>query len=143
MGMTMQKRQKRDFTIQIPPDLSWLDEDCKVWARVIRDRAPAPYENAIYRAMRRYGDNPWRPAEQPLMAPLTAEQTARGWEIDAAVKRMPWLYRNALIAWYIVPLSNPRWIARRMRITVRELGQRLGGALNLLELLLKKPNVVS
>ena len=141
MGVMMQKT--RQVTVQIPPDLSWLDEDCKIWARVVRDRAPAPYETAIYRAMRLYGDNPRRPAEQPPMAPLTAEQTAMGWEIDTAVKRMPWLYRNALIAWYIVPLSNPRWIARRMRITVRELGQRLGGALNLLELLLKKPKEIS
>ena len=136
--MTMQKRQKRDFTIQIPPDLSWLDEDCKVWARVIRDRAPAPYENAIYRAMRLYGDNPWRPSEQPPMAPLTAEQTARGWQIDKLIKKMPWIYRNALIVWYIVPLSNPSWIARRMRISLEELGQRLAGALNMLAVFLRR-----
>lgn len=128
----------KTYTIEIPPDLHWLDEECRIWARVVRDRGPAPCENAIYRAMRLYGDNSWRAPEAPPVAPLTAEQTARGWQIDEAVKNLPWLYRNALIAWYLVPLSNPKWIARRMKITRRELGSRLTGALMALELILKR-----
>ena len=129
----------KTYTIEIPPDLHWLDEECRIWARVVRDRGPAPCENAIYRAMRLYGDCARRMADDPPpVAPLTAEQTARGWQIDEAVKRLLWLYRHALIAWYVVPLSNPFWIARGMKISLRELGTRLIGALNLLEAILRR-----
>ena len=139
MKVGAETEMTRSFSIEIPADLKWLDEDCHLWARVVRDPGPAPCENAIYRAMRLYGDaTKWRPQDEEPPAPLSAEQVARGWEIDEAVKRMPWLYRNALVAWYVVPLSNPRWIARRMRITVKELGQRLVGALNLLDAMLKR-----
>ena len=121
------------YVIIIPTDLSVIDDDCKVWARVVRDHGPAYGENAIARAMRLYGEKEQYEAPSASQRPLTEEQKARAWEIDEIVKKMPWRQRGALIAWYLVPLSNPSWVARRMKITLRELGQRLIEGLRLIE----------
>ena len=121
------------YVIIIPTDLSVIDDDCKVWARVVRDHGPAYGENAIARAMRLYGEKEQYEAPPTSQRPLTEEQKARAWEIDEIVKKMPWRQRGAIIAWYLVPLSNPSWVARRMKITLRELGQRLIEGLRLIE----------
>lgn len=133
------KRSTRAYVIVIPPDLSEMDDACKIWARVVRDRGPAFQATSLYRAMVLYGrDKNWTPPPPPVGMPLTDEEKHLGWRVEAAVKVLPWEFRHALLVWYLVPLTNPSTIARAMRISMRELGRRLLGALRMLETVLKR-----
>lgn len=132
------RRSTRAYVIVIPPELYEMDDSCKIWARVVRDRGPSFQATSLYRAMVLYGrDRNWTPPP-PAGIPLTDEEKHLGWRVDNAVKNLPWEFRHALLAWYLVPLTNPSTIARAMRISMRELGRRLLGALRMLETILKR-----
>lgn len=116
----------------IPQELADIDERCKIWARVTKDR-PRTTETPLYRAMLQYGGHvPEKNPEDPEpLPPLTQAQIRDGWLIDRAWRSRGFVLQNRMIllCWYFGKFNDPYYIARFLKIPMREVGRRMRAAL--------------
>ena len=120
--------------VVLPHDLASIDERCKIWARVCRDR-PRRVETPIYRAMCEWGG--YRPepnSEDPEpLPPLTKEQISDAWLIERAWRNLPPRFQNPLLLWYFaswVPIPAMR---RVLQCRNSELLERITSSLHAIE----------
>ena len=120
--------------VVIPHDLASIDERCKIWARVCRDR-PRRVETPIYRAMCEWGG--YRPepnSEDPEpLPPLTQEQTRDAWLIERAWRHLPPRFQNPLLLWYFVSYAPLSAMRRTLQCNNRMLLERLKDSLHAIE----------
>ena len=100
----------------IPQELADIDERCKIWARVTKDGGHVPEKN---------------PEDPEPLPPLTQAQIRDGWLIDRAWRSRGFVLQNKMIllCWYFGKFNDPYYIARFLKIPMREVGRRMRAAL--------------